>query len=288
MEAFTPADGDGDDVLPIIARERTSTDQLPLTSSNIAFLRSGNHQPLDSPHSFICREIEALLVQHFDRFMDRQEVLMKRLLVEHGRRGCASAAGRAGGDGNGASDNADLQPDGGEKQHCTEDVHASPKRLDEQPCEEEDFGSENTFASQKSPLAIVPAVGTKGRDSEDQMVQMEVTARDRSIHEIEALVLDCEKAEENEHGQSRWRKGIRAMVASKPFELFVVTCILTNVALIGAEVEYVATHLGEEVPTVFRLVDHIYGVIFLVELILNVFGQGLSFFSIRSEMIWFS
>lgn len=63
------------------------------------------------------------------------------------------------------------------------------------------------------------------------------------------------------------------VVGSKAFELVFATLILTNSLLIAAEVQWRATHLGEEMPFAFDVVGHVYSAAFCVELVMRILAS---------------
>mmetsp|Transcript_88542 Transcript_88542/g.277265 ORF Transcript_88542/g.277265 Transcript_88542/m.277265 type:complete len:621 (+) Transcript_88542:99-1961(+) len=77
-------------------------------------------------------------------------------------------------------------------------------------------------------------------------------------------------------GIREFRKAVKDATLSATFDLACGMLILCNAALIGAEVEYEATHEGEPNP-VFTDLQNAFGVIFLLELMLRLHAEGRKF-----------
>mmetsp|Transcript_13074 Transcript_13074/g.29720 ORF Transcript_13074/g.29720 Transcript_13074/m.29720 type:complete len:668 (-) Transcript_13074:100-2103(-) len=77
----------------------------------------------------------------------------------------------------------------------------------------------------------------------------------------------------------------QTVVKSKAFDLVVGLAILINSILIGAEVEYVASHMTSNRPDFYMASQHIFVIIFSAELMLRVIAEGRGFLCGRS-VLW--
>mmetsp|Transcript_4762 Transcript_4762/g.8624 ORF Transcript_4762/g.8624 Transcript_4762/m.8624 type:complete len:446 (-) Transcript_4762:100-1437(-) len=68
------------------------------------------------------------------------------------------------------------------------------------------------------------------------------------------------------------------------FEMFFAVAIMTNSILVGVQVQYAAEHMGDDNPTSFMVIQHLYAYIFLIELLCRLAAQRLRFFCNES---WF-
>jgi len=78
----------------------------------------------------------------------------------------------------------------------------------------------------------------------------------------------------------------KRIVSSWMFEVFFATAILSNSLLIGVQVHYAAQSIGQPQPPAFFIVEQIYALLFLVELILRVLAEGCPFFWSSPNVMW--
>lgn len=78
----------------------------------------------------------------------------------------------------------------------------------------------------------------------------------------------------------------KQIVNSWMFEVFFATAILSNSLLIGVQVHYAAQSIGSALPPAFFIVEQVYALLFLVELILRVLAEGWPFFWSSPNMVW--
>lgn len=79
-------------------------------------------------------------------------------------------------------------------------------------------------------------------------------------------------------GPGGWRKNLRRVVLSLPFETFFAFCILSNAVFLGVEVEYYVHNPGP-MPFAIELVGQLYNLAFLVEIVLRMVALGSTFFT---------
>eukprot|EP00927_Polykrikos_kofoidii_P025402 TRINITY_DN22825_c0_g2_i1.p1 TRINITY_DN22825_c0_g2~~TRINITY_DN22825_c0_g2_i1.p1 ORF type:complete len:671 (+),score=142.26 TRINITY_DN22825_c0_g2_i1:72-2084(+) len=75
------------------------------------------------------------------------------------------------------------------------------------------------------------------------------------------------------------------VLSSDVFDYAMGVCILTNAIVIGAETDYMARHVGSDLPDSFQVVDMVTMVIFLGELLLKLKVHGRGFFT-DENMAW--
>lgn len=86
-------------------------------------------------------------------------------------------------------------------------------------------------------------------------------------------------APKNEDGRTgALRRCLRRLVASNRFELVFGLAIISNAIFIGIEVEVTTTSSEDKAPEVFRIISHLYALIFLLELCIRLGALGGSFF----------
>lgn len=78
----------------------------------------------------------------------------------------------------------------------------------------------------------------------------------------------------------------KRIVNSWMFEVFFASAILSNSLLIGVQVHYAAQSMGSPLPPAFFIVEQVYALLFLVELILRVLAEGWPFFWSSPNMVW--
>jgi len=71
----------------------------------------------------------------------------------------------------------------------------------------------------------------------------------------------------------------RAAIKSNHFEMIFTFAILSNSALIGIEVQYMASDVGADIPIAFYGLHFGYALLFLVELLLRMWASGRHFFN---------
>lgn len=74
--------------------------------------------------------------------------------------------------------------------------------------------------------------------------------------------------------RGRARTPLQRITRSNLFELAAFTVILTNSLLLAAQVQYNATHRDESEPLVFNVLQSIYNIVFLLELVLRFGAEG--------------
>ena len=73
------------------------------------------------------------------------------------------------------------------------------------------------------------------------------------------------------------------VVETTLFETVVIFMICMNTVMIGVNCDWNLTHLNEEEPRYFQVVERFFAIIFALELFLRVFAYGSNFFCGRSE-----
>eukprot|EP00747_Dinoflagellata_sp_TGD_P220525 gnl/TRDRNA2_/TRDRNA2_92494_c0_seq1.p1 gnl/TRDRNA2_/TRDRNA2_92494_c0~~gnl/TRDRNA2_/TRDRNA2_92494_c0_seq1.p1 ORF type:complete len:703 (-),score=113.70 gnl/TRDRNA2_/TRDRNA2_92494_c0_seq1:204-2312(-) len=76
------------------------------------------------------------------------------------------------------------------------------------------------------------------------------------------------------------------VVASSPFQIFIVFIILVNAVSDGVQVNWVATHIGESLPWYFRFLGYFYFTVFCLELLLKVSAYRSYFFKSAENGFW--
>jgi len=96
-----------------------------------------------------------------------------------------------------------------------------------------------------------------------------------------------ESQDTHELKDSGWRtqNWVRKIVASHNFELVFGLAILSNALLIGVEVEYTSSRKLADAPIAFKVVQHLYAITFLVELVFRGLSESWSFFTGR-HLLW--
>ena len=110
----------------------------------------------------------------------------------------------------------------------------------------------------------------------------------------EGLVESQKKANRKAYGrasavrsENSFKGQTRCIVNSWIFEAFFATAILSNSILIGVQVHYAARSLGKPLPQSFFIVEQIYAILFLVELIMRIVAEGvMPFFWSSPNVVW--
>jgi len=76
------------------------------------------------------------------------------------------------------------------------------------------------------------------------------------------------------------------VVETTLFETVVIFMICMNTVMIGVNCDWNLTHLNEEEPRYFQVVERFFAIIFALELFLRVFAYGSNFFCGRSDWQW--
>lgn len=77
------------------------------------------------------------------------------------------------------------------------------------------------------------------------------------------------------------------LVDSAPFEWLFIFAVLTSCLLVGVEVQYSATHVGEPLPLIFFHLRDFYALLFLLELICRIIASGpYNFYCGRRQRGW--
>lgn len=82
-----------------------------------------------------------------------------------------------------------------------------------------------------------------------------------------------------------WRRWAKHVVRNSKFEWLCAALILLCALMIGAEAHYQVTHVGEQEPLAFRVLNTCFNVAFTVELCLRIMVDQLFFFSCRNASI---
>eukprot|EP00930_Biecheleria_cincta_P015297 TRINITY_DN12805_c0_g1_i2.p1 TRINITY_DN12805_c0_g1~~TRINITY_DN12805_c0_g1_i2.p1 ORF type:complete len:604 (-),score=90.82 TRINITY_DN12805_c0_g1_i2:30-1790(-) len=76
------------------------------------------------------------------------------------------------------------------------------------------------------------------------------------------------------------------VVRSWQFEFFFAIVIISNSAVLGVQLEWVATNRDKDLPGVFVVIDAVYAIIFTIELGLRILEAGIKDFLCSSQWAW--
>lgn len=82
------------------------------------------------------------------------------------------------------------------------------------------------------------------------------------------------------------RPSVKSVVDSTLFDTSMSVLILINAVLVGAQTEYSAVNLTEEMPFVYNLGDKLFCGVFTVELLLRIWATGAQNFYLRQWSAW--
>eukprot|EP00928_Gymnodinium_smaydae_P014242 TRINITY_DN15187_c0_g2_i1.p1 TRINITY_DN15187_c0_g2~~TRINITY_DN15187_c0_g2_i1.p1 ORF type:complete len:620 (+),score=60.16 TRINITY_DN15187_c0_g2_i1:98-1957(+) len=77
-----------------------------------------------------------------------------------------------------------------------------------------------------------------------------------------------------------------SITSRREFDIFTFILILSNVILVGCETQFVAFSDDGISPDIFQTLDHIYTILFCIELLLRMGSEGISFFTSMSNRLW--
>lgn len=140
--------------------------------------------------------------------------------------------------------------------------------------------------SSSSNKTSVMSVHKGAKVSDSQYLQM---ARLKSRQQESTMGEDSMDLMLGAASRRSWRESLRRIIATGSFETFWFFMILGNSALLGVQVEMEAHRsAGAEVAVNFQIANSVFTIVFVVELVLRMFGDGscYRFFLKSPNRVW--
>lgn len=98
--------------------------------------------------------------------------------------------------------------------------------------------------------------------------------------------LDSENFPSTKPSDPEYCQALLTLVRSPSFDYVVGTCIVLNSVFIGYSADYARTHIEEDSPGWFRVVDLFFTIFFAVELLLRMIAEREKFFLSKHSRLW--
>eukprot|EP00929_Paragymnodinium_shiwhaense_P060179 TRINITY_DN30080_c0_g2_i1.p1 TRINITY_DN30080_c0_g2~~TRINITY_DN30080_c0_g2_i1.p1 ORF type:complete len:698 (-),score=195.64 TRINITY_DN30080_c0_g2_i1:363-2456(-) len=79
---------------------------------------------------------------------------------------------------------------------------------------------------------------------------------------------------------------IKSVVLSPCFDYFACAMVLLNSMIIGLQTDYMAKHVGEDVPMAYNIANEVMNAGFAVEIGLRIYALGMDFFTMQDMWKW--
>jgi len=113
---------------------------------------------------------------------------------------------------------------------------------------------------------------------------MDAADAEEEVKDVDIMDLIKGRASAMNSGQTR---GVRAILSSVLFDIFIAFSILSNTIFLGVQIDYAARYPNEPQHIAIYIVGYMYTVIFGVEVVLRLIDEGYRFFSVfNRSVLW--
>lgn len=206
-----------------------------------------------------------LLVDRLDALLKRHEELAQTLTERTSEHGPARIGGVAASPSASPSMSRDVSPN-------------SQRFMSGQSLCSLDSGALRCYGSRYSDLV------QEDREARAEAIRK---AQQQAMDSLDSMQVRAQQAGgfESRGSISQIGAKLRTIVASTKFEIFIASLILTNSALMGVEVDFMASRQSATVPTAFSIVQHSYAFLFLIELMFRFGAEGRRFL-VSPDWMW--